>query len=626
MSFSGRMEEAAVALSLCGHLVSSKTAPETMQRIFESHAVSMERFMEDPGGVVLNPQLVACVDGVYYTGAALVAMAVAQAAFKQPLPGFVLDPAALVQKLPSRKKGLWNWRLWPFSRQQPKQQTAAAPSSSLSSSAVSSSASATPAALHEQQQQQPQEQQATPATVGQGTQQPQRRRCIRPTQEQLEQMGAHKGQNKVTFTVDVGGGKSKSVACRLWLLDSDDKLVISDIDGTITKSDALGHIMNALGKDWSQSGVAELYTAIQANGYQLVYLTARAIGFAQTTRNFITSVSQKASSAPAQATAPATTAAAKHEGSPEVQAASPASTGSTEDKDKDKKGKEGEEFFTLPPGPVLMSPMRLLTAVDKELVQRCPQEFKIACLTDIFGLFPPGTKPFHAGFGNRSSVCPSQITPHITLHSHTIRTQHARCHFTGHGVLPLCGGGQRPHLCCEPAGRRDGRRRGGGRGRHVHLCHAARPRRHALPPAAPQGRPAVTTTTTRVHKQLNIRFLHGGCSARPVELCVGRRGVVCVCGDVAHADFDGTIRRPDMNGKALCVQKDDVLRNERLLAVRVCGVHQHPVVDHGVDAVVHDRVVHDRVAVAVCHQHRGPVPRAVCRRRVDGAVGQRCAF
>ena len=56
-------------------------------------------------------------------------------------------------------------------------------------------------------------------------------------------MGAHKGQNKVTFTVDVGGGKSKSVACRLWLLDSDDKLVISDIDGTITKSDALGLVL-----------------------------------------------------------------------------------------------------------------------------------------------------------------------------------------------------------------------------------------------------------------------------------------------------------------------------------------------------------------------------------------------
>ena len=47
------------------------------------------------------------------------------------------------------------------------------------------------------------------------------------------------------------------------------QVVISDIDGTITKSDVLGHIFPAIGKDWAHSGVAQLFSKISRNGYQL---------------------------------------------------------------------------------------------------------------------------------------------------------------------------------------------------------------------------------------------------------------------------------------------------------------------------------------------------------------------
>jgi phosphatidate phosphatase LPIN len=33
-----------------------------------------------------------------------------------------------------------------------------------------------------------------------------------------------------------------------------------------------------VGKDWTHQGVAKLYTDIVRNGYQIMYLTARAIG------------------------------------------------------------------------------------------------------------------------------------------------------------------------------------------------------------------------------------------------------------------------------------------------------------------------------------------------------------
>ncbi|EGG18195.1 hypothetical protein DFA_03682 [Cavenderia fasciculata] len=60
-------------------------------------------------------------------------------------------------------------------------------------------------------------------------------------------------------------------------------------------------------------------------------------------------------------------------------------------------------LFTLPEGPVFMSPNRLLTSFNREVIKKNPEEFKIACLQDIQNIFPPGSQPFYAGFGNRST-------------------------------------------------------------------------------------------------------------------------------------------------------------------------------------------------------------------------------
>jgi phosphatidate phosphatase LPIN len=62
------------------------------------------------------------------------------------------------------------------------------------------------------------------------------------------------------------------------LLDWNIRISISDIDGTVTKSDALGHIMPKLGNDWSHKGIAKLYTSIHGNEFQFMYLTSRPIG------------------------------------------------------------------------------------------------------------------------------------------------------------------------------------------------------------------------------------------------------------------------------------------------------------------------------------------------------------
>lgn len=53
----------------------------------------------------------------------------------------------------------------------------------------------------------------------------------------------------------------------IFLYDHDVKFIISDIDGTITKSDILGHFCNLLGKPWFHDDIANLYNKIYNNGY-----------------------------------------------------------------------------------------------------------------------------------------------------------------------------------------------------------------------------------------------------------------------------------------------------------------------------------------------------------------------
>lgn len=173
---------------------------------------------------------------------------------------------------------------------------------------------------------------------------------LRPRMEELMELDLKPGANTIQFVVESSGVE---LNCRIFLWGCDNKIVISDVDGTITRSDVLGHLLPAVGRDWSQVGVAGLYSEIEKNGYKMLYLTARPIGQASQTRAFLHSVTQ----------------------------------GSAK----------------LPNGPVLMSPNRLVESFTREVIRRKPHEFKIAALRDVRCLFAPDYNPFHAGFGNRDT-------------------------------------------------------------------------------------------------------------------------------------------------------------------------------------------------------------------------------
>ena len=113
----------------------------------------------------------------------------------------------------------------------------------------------------------------------------------------------------------------------------------------------LGHVLNMINRDWTHIGVAKLYSDIAANGYNILYLTSRSVGQADTTRNYLWNVNQ--------------------------------------------------EGYRLPKGPVIMSPDRTMAALRRDVYLRKPEVFKMACLRDMRGLFAGRTNPFYAGFGNR---------------------------------------------------------------------------------------------------------------------------------------------------------------------------------------------------------------------------------
>ncbi|KAH3745111.1 lipin family protein [Pelomyxa schiedti] len=180
----------------------------------------------------------------------------------------------------------------------------------------------------------------------------------RPSTSLLAQLNLKPGMNHVTFSV-TNGTSIRELYAAIYLVTAQSKLVVTDVDGTVTKSDFRGQLFTYLGQDWLHKSVAQLFTNISQNGYTVVYLTSRPIGQARQTRDFITSVTQTAGPA--------------------------------------------NFLYTLPMGPIFTTPFRLFDAVDKEMIHKRPEVYKVECLQDIVQLFPENTNPIVAGFGNKKT-------------------------------------------------------------------------------------------------------------------------------------------------------------------------------------------------------------------------------
>ncbi|GAA5981356.1 hypothetical protein JCM10908_004080 [Rhodotorula pacifica] len=348
-------------LSLCGSDGLEHLEKAAAERLFSDHQITFNNFIEQDA-IPENPDLVVKFSGRYLTWDNASPVLASLAVYRKSLlahPEHHKHVRREGESSEAAKTHRRGWSLW-WSRGRSAPPPDVASTSSLPTEDTSSVATpptsvpASPKSLPEDVVSPAPATEATKASEGDEfpleDHTKHYAKTLRLTSDQLKTLGLKKGMNTVSFSVRSSYSGYATCTSRIFLWESDFQVVISDIDGTITKSDALGHVFTMIGRDWTHLGVAKLYTDISRNGYKLMYLTSRAIGQADTTREYLKGIKQNG--------------------------------------------------YQLPEGPVIMSPDRLMTSLHREVIMRKPEVFKMACLRDISRLFGERS-PFYAGFGNR---------------------------------------------------------------------------------------------------------------------------------------------------------------------------------------------------------------------------------
>uniref|UniRef100_A0A5F9CTX9 phosphatidate phosphatase n=1 Tax=Oryctolagus cuniculus TaxID=9986 RepID=A0A5F9CTX9_RABIT len=344
-----------VTLSLCGGLSENG---EISKEKFMEHIITYHEFAENPG-LIDNPNLVIRIYNRYYNWALAAPMILSLQVFQKSLPKATVE-SWVKDKMPKKSGRWWFWRKREsMTKQLPEAKegkSEALPSSDLPSN-TKEPANARPAEDDSSSDEGSQELEESikvdpippePLSHGSTTSY---KKSLRLSSDQIAKLKLHNGPNDVVFSITTQYQGTCRCAGTIYLWNWNDKIVISDIDGTITKSDALGQILPQLGKDWTHQGIAKLYHSINENGYKFLYCSARAIGMADMTRGYLHWVN--------------------------------------------------DQGTILPRGPLMLSPSSLFSAFHREVIEKKPEKFKIECLNDIKNLFAPSKQPFYAAFGNR---------------------------------------------------------------------------------------------------------------------------------------------------------------------------------------------------------------------------------
>ncbi|KAH8376251.1 hypothetical protein KR200_011497 [Drosophila serrata] len=371
-----------VAMSMCGM---SEQGGEPTEEEFNSHLVSYPDVCKSPS-IFSSPNLVVRLNGKYYTWMAACPIVMTMITFQKPLTHDAIEQlmsqgdkclasedkqeaAAQVDSAGQTRRYWWSWRRsqdaapnhvgnahgMPLGKDEKDgdqaavaTQTSRPNSPDISDPTLSKSDSLVNAentsALVDNLEE------LTMASNKSDEPKERYKKSLRLSSAAIKKLNLKEGMNEIEFSVTTAYQGTTRCKCYLFRWKHNDKVVISDIDGTITKSDVLGHILPMVGKDWAQLGVAQLFSKIEQNGYKLLYLSARAIGQSRATREYLRSIRQ------------------------------------------------GDVM--LPDGPLLLNPTSLISAFHREVIEKKPEQFKIACLSDIRDLFPD-KEPFYAGYGNR---------------------------------------------------------------------------------------------------------------------------------------------------------------------------------------------------------------------------------
>ncbi|XP_015678681.1 phosphatidate phosphatase LPIN2 [Protobothrops mucrosquamatus] len=344
-----------VTLSLCGGLSENG---EISKEKFMEHIITYHEFAENPS-LIDNPNLVIKIYNRYYNWALAAPMILSLQVFQKSLPQTTIE-SWIKDKMPKKSGRWWFWRKKDsLIKQLPetKDGKSEAPKDNQSTTIKEQLENQLPddesSSDDEGSQELKQSLMADPIPFEHSSSgnTMSYRKSLRLSSDQIEKLKLRDGPNDVVFSITTQYQGTCRCSGTIYLWNWNDKIIISDIDGTITKSDALGQILPQLGKDWTHQGIAKLYHSINENGYKFLYCSARAIGMADMTRGYLHWVNDKGT--------------------------------------------------ILPKGPLMLSPSSLFSAFHREVIEKKPEKFKIECLNDIKNLFAPCEQPFYAAFGNR---------------------------------------------------------------------------------------------------------------------------------------------------------------------------------------------------------------------------------
>jgi len=182
--------------------------------------------------------------------------------------------------------------------------------------------------------------------------------------EDLEELNLKPGENNARYVCPELNILFKF---SVFFYSSTDKLVISDVDGTITQSDIKGHVLPKLGISAHHTGVVELFHKLDQRGYKIIYLTARPCAMDDGTKNYLFKTLQEADP-------------------PSLPAG----------------------VYRLPPGPLLLSPTNFITGFITEVVTGRPDEMKTSLITNLWEIFKEDVKSdigetIVASYGNKET-------------------------------------------------------------------------------------------------------------------------------------------------------------------------------------------------------------------------------
>ncbi|XP_054938961.1 phosphatidate phosphatase LPIN1 isoform X2 [Physeter macrocephalus] len=246
-----------IAISLCGGLSDNR---EITKDAFLEQAVSYQQFVDNPA-LVDEPNLVVKVGNKYYNWTTAAPLLLAMQAFQKPLPKATVE-SIMRDKMP-RKGGRW-WFSWRGRNSTIKEESKPEQCLAGKSHRTGEQPSQLGTATRIKHESSSSDEEPAAAKLSSTSHLPllssvSYKKTLRLTSEQLKSLKLKNGPNDVVFSVTTQYQGTCRCEGTIYLWNWDDKVIISDIDGTITRSDTLGHILPTLGKDWTHQGIAKLY-------------------------------------------------------------------------------------------------------------------------------------------------------------------------------------------------------------------------------------------------------------------------------------------------------------------------------------------------------------------------------